>query len=34
MSIYRRDFHKTRCMYFLIKDEKIFDKYNKISEKS
>ena len=25
MSIYKRDFHKTRCMRFLIKEEKVFD---------
>ena len=33
MSIYKRDFDKTKCMYFLIKDEKIFDKYYEIREK-
>ena len=32
MSIYKRDFDKTKCMYFLIKDEKYFYKYNKIWE--
>ena len=30
MSIYRRDFNKTKCMYFLIKEEKAFNKYNEI----
>ena len=33
MSIYRRDFDKTKCMYFLIKDEIFFDKYYEIWEK-
>ena len=28
MSIYRRDFDKIKCMYFLIKEETFFDKYN------
>ena len=28
LSIYKRHFDKTKCMYFLIKDEKIFGKYN------
>ena len=32
MSIYKRDFDKTKCMYFLIKDEKYLYKYNKIWE--
>ena len=26
--IYKRNFYKTRCMYFLIKDENFFKKYN------
>ena len=30
MSVYRRDFDKTKYMYFLIKDEIFFDKYNEI----
>ena len=30
MSTYRRDFDKTKCMSFLIKDEKFLEKYNKI----
>ena len=30
MSAYRRDFDKTKCMSFLIKDEKLLGKYNKI----
>ena len=29
MSIYK----KTKCMYFMIKEEKMFDKYVKIWEK-
>ena len=33
MSIYRRDFDKTKCMYHLIKNEKNFDEYNKIWKK-
>ena len=32
MSIYERYFDKTKCMYFTIKDEKLFDKYMKITE--
>ena len=27
MSIYERYSYKTQCMYFMIKDERIFDKY-------
>ena len=27
MSIYKRYSSKTKCMYFMIKDENIFDKY-------
>ena len=30
MSIYQRYFDKTTCMYFMIKDEKVFDKCMKI----
>ena len=33
MYIYRRDFDETKYMYFLIKEEKVFDKYNEIWEK-
>ena len=33
MSIYKRCSDKTKCMYFLIKDEKMFDKYMTISKK-
>ena len=29
----RRDFYKTKCMMFLIKDEKLLQKYNKIWKK-
>ena len=32
MSIYERYFDKTKSMYFTIKDEKLFDKYMKITE--
>ena len=32
MSIYKRDFDKTKYTYFLIKDDKSFDKYNEILE--
>ena len=31
-SIYRRYFDKTKCMYFVIKDEKCFDKYIKFGK--
>ena len=34
MGIYKIDFDKTRCMYFLIKEEKFFDNNNEILEKS
>ena len=33
MSTYRRDFDKIKCMCFLIKDEKLLEKYNEISKK-
>ena len=33
MSVYKKDFDKTKCMYFVIKDESFFDKYNEIWEK-
>ena len=33
MSKYRRDFDKTKCMSFLIKDEKLSEKYNEIGKK-
>ena len=33
MSIYKRYSDKTKCMYFMIKDENFFDKYMPISEK-
>ena len=32
MSTYRI-FDKNNCMYFMVKEEKFFDKYNEISEK-
>ena len=28
MSAYRRDFDKTKCISFLIKDEKLLQKYS------
>ena len=33
MSIHKRYFDKTRCLYFLIKNEKLLEKYNEIWEK-
>ena len=33
MSSYRSDFDKTKCVPFLIKDEKLLEKYNKIWKK-
>ena len=33
MSSCRRDFDKTKCMSFLIKDEKLLEKYNEIWKK-
>ena len=30
---YKRDFNKTKCMSFLIKDDELLEKYNKICEK-
>ena len=33
MSIYKRYSDRTRCMYFMIKDEILFDKYMTIWEK-
>ena len=33
MSIYKRYSDKTKCMYFMIKDAKNFDKYMTIWEK-
>ena len=33
MSAYRRDFDKSKHMSFLIKDEKLLEKYNEISKK-
>ena len=34
MSAYRRDFDKTRCMTFLIKNGKMLEKHNGIWKKS
>ena len=33
MSVYRRDFDKTKCMSFFIKDKKLLEKYNEIWKK-
>ena len=33
MSIYRRDFDETKYISFLIKDDKLLEKYNEILEK-
>ena len=33
MSAYRRDFDETKYMSFLIKDNKLLEKYNQISVK-
>ena len=33
MSAYTRDFAKTKCMSFLIKDEKLLEKYTEIWRK-
>ena len=33
MSEYRKDFDKTKCMSFLIKDEKLLEKHNEIWKK-
>ena len=33
MNAYRKDFDKTRFMSFLIKDEKLLEKYNEIWKK-
>ena len=33
MSAYRKDFGKTKCMFFFIKDEKLLEKYNEIWKK-
>ena len=33
LSTCRRDFDKTKCMSFLIKDEKLFEKHNEMWEK-
>ena len=30
MRIYKTGLDKTKCIYFLIKDEKVFDNYNEI----
>ena len=33
MSAYRRDLDETECIYFMVKEEKVFDKYIEIWEK-
>ena len=33
MSAYRRNFNKTKCISFLMKDEKLLEKYNEIWRK-
>ena len=33
MSIYKRYFDKTKCMYFMMKDKKKFDKYMAVWKK-
>ena len=32
MRVYRKDFNKTKYMSFLIKDDKLLEKYNKIQK--
>ena len=34
MSAYRRDFDKTKCMSFFMKDKNLLEKYNEIWKKS
>ena len=34
MSAYRKDFDKTKCMSFLIRDEKLLEKHNESWKKS
>ena len=34
MRAYRRNFDKTKCISFLIKDEKLLEKYNEIWKKA
>ena len=33
VSAYRTDFDETECIYFMIKEEKVFDKYMEIWKK-
>ena len=33
MNAYRTDFHETKCMSFLIRDDELLEKYNEIWEK-
>ena len=34
MSVYRRDFYKTKYMSFSIKNDELLEKYNEIFEQS
>ena len=34
MSAYSRDFHKAKCMSFMIQDENLIGKYNEIWKKA
>ena len=34
LSAYKRNFDKTKCMSFLINDEKLLEKYNEIWKKA
>ena len=33
MGVYRKDFDETKCMTFLVKDDKVLEKYNEIWKK-
>ena len=34
MSGYKRDFDKIKCIFFMIKDEKLLEKYNELGKKT
>ena len=34
MSRYKRDFDKIKCIFFMIKDEKLLEKYNELEKKT
>ena len=34
MSGYKRDFDKIKCIFFMIKDEKLLEKYNELEKKT